>query len=99
MMYESYGYCQQCRELVGDSTIEHARKHHDQNHKKLPRVTHVEDGHYIATYDGMGHHSMCVWIEIEDHDICAECEAVQVPHDVADPRDEDDVLWGYEDAA
>jgi len=86
MMWYKYGYCTQCRELVGLSETEHAEESHDCEHVSLPRISDIRGGQYVAEYD-YACITGCDFGYLNGHHMCVDCGAVKVPRPVANPTD------------
>jgi hypothetical protein len=92
MKYQNHVYCISCGGLFDATEDEHAREEHGSPYARLPNVSSISDDHYVAIYD-----SLCV-IACNFKDLgngvetCASCHAVKVPHDVANPLEEEDHL-------
>jgi hypothetical protein len=92
MKYHGYVYCISCQGLFDEDGDKHAREHHDVSHAALPRVSSLTDDHYVASYDSTCT-IMCNFKHLgDDVEVCGSCHAIKVPHDVADPRENESHL-------
>lgn len=70
-------YCMTCYEVVPMGDIkEHREEVHDGSLMVDIVSIHRSGEDYIAQDDSMGHYSPHQWIDVDDHEMCAECGAV-----------------------
>lgn len=83
---ESDHYCTNCYEVVPfGETQAHREEEHDGRFEIDIVPIHIESEGLLAQERGMGHFGPHQWIEVDDHQMCAECGAVQIERrDVSD---------------